>query len=106
MPDTTLKLDALFTILEKHLYDFDDDTENETEFVDKIVNDYIRFLTESNVVIPRKYRNQITEELRNQVRNMLVKKMYGCLSIEEYVRKDPNAREKRKQARKKYSGIF
>lgn len=106
MQDTSLKLDALFTILEKHLYDFDDNTENESEFVDKIVNDYLRFLTESNVVIPRKYHHQITDELRNQVRNMLVKKMYGCLSIEEFIKQQPDAREKRKLARKKYSGIF
>lgn len=106
MADTELKLDALFTILEKHLYDFDDATENESEFVAKIVSDYMRFLTESNVVVPRKFQRPVVEELANQVRQMLVKKMYGCLTIGEYVRNQPDLKDKKKTARKKYSGIL
>lgn len=106
MSDTQLKLDALYTIFEKHLYDFDDNEESEQKFIDKIVNDYLRFLCESNVAVPGKFLNQIVEELRDQVHQMLVKKMYGALSIDEFIRSQPDRKEKRRNARKKYSKMF
>lgn len=107
MPDTDLKLDALFTIFEKHLYDFEaEDDDSQQKFIDKIVLDYVRFLETSNIAVPRKFYNQIVDELRNQVRTMLVKKMYGCLSIEEFLRGQPDQGDKRKTARKKYSKIL
>src|SRR4051812_48274669 len=101
-----LRLDALFTILERHLYDFEDTEDSEVAFVDKIVGDYLSFLTTQNVVVPRRFATQIAEELRDQVRKMLVKKMYGCLTIEEYVTKQPERAARLKAARKKYAKLF
>ena len=101
-----LKLEALFTILEKHLYDFEDNEESEQVFIDKIINDYFRHLTAAKVVVPRRFMMQIVEELRDQVRKMLVKKMYGCLSIEEYVVNKKDRTELQKKSRKKYAKLF
>lgn len=106
MSDTQLKLDALYTIFEKHLYDFDDNEESEQKFIDKIVNDYLRFLCENKVAVPGKFLMQIVEELRDQVQQMLVKKMYGALSIEDFVRNQPDRKDKQKTARKKYAKMF
>lgn len=106
MSNSELKLDALYTIFEKHLYDFEDNEESEQKFIDNIVNDYLRFLTTQNVVMPRRWQHQIIEELRDQVRKMLVKKMYGCLSIQEFVHGQSDRSAKRKIAKKKYSGMF
>lgn len=106
MSDNNFKLDALFTIFEKHLYDFDDAEDSEQKFIDKIVNDYLRFLCQNNIAVPKKFLMPIVDELRDQVRQMLVKKMYGALSIEEFVRGQPDRSEKQKVARKKYGKMF
>jgi hypothetical protein len=107
MSDSNLKLDALFTIFEKHLYDIENASdESEQDFIDLVVDDYLEFLTTSGVAVPAKWRAQITDELRSQVRTMLVKKMYGCLSIEEFLKGQKDRRDKRKTTRKKYSKMF
>lgn len=104
--EPTPKLNALYTIFEKHLYDFDDTEESSVAFIDKIVNDYLRFLTSKNVVVPRRFRMHIVEELRDQVRKMLVKKTYGCLSLEEFITGQSDRADKRKASKKKYSGLW
>ncbi|MEW6057710.1 MAG: hypothetical protein AB1540_13955 [Bdellovibrionota bacterium] len=101
-----IKIDALYTIFEKHLYDFEDTEESEVAFIDKIVNDYLAFLTSKNVVVPRRWQTQIIDELRDQVRKMMVKKMYGCLSISEFVHGQADRGKKQKTAKKKYSKLF
>lgn len=104
--NSNLKLEALYTIFEKHLYDFDEAEDSQAAFIDKIVNDYMKFLISNRVAIPRRWEAQITDELRDQVRKMLVKKMYGCLSIEEYLGKRTDRSAVRKQTRKKFSKLF
>jgi hypothetical protein len=105
MSDTDLKLDALYTIFEKHLYDFEDDEESEKAFIGKIVNDYMNFLVTTGVVVPARWRAQITEELYDQVHRMLIKKMYGALSIKEFVLNSKDRHEKRQLSRKKYTKL-
>ncbi len=109
MPEE-LKLNPLYTIFEKHLYDFDEHSESENEFVDKIVNDYIKFLVSKNVAVPLKWKAQIAEELRDQVRQMIVKKMYGCLTIQEFIlnqkKNNKELAEKRKRTKKQYRGLY
>ncbi len=101
------KLDPLYTIFEKHLYDFNDDTEDSFEFVDKVAKDYIRFLGAHKVAVPGKWEKNILDELRDQIRKMMVKKMYGCLSIEEYVVNNKSAiADKRKIVRRKYKKLY
>lgn len=102
-----LKLDPLYTIFEKHLYDFDDNEENQKEFVDKIAKDYIQFLTTKKVAVPSKWQHLIMEELRDQIKKMMVKKMYGCLSVEEYVvSHKTEIKSKKSTVRKKYNKLF
>ena len=101
-----LKLDPLYTILEKHLYDFNDDEESQQQFIDNIANDYIQYLVSRQVAVPAKWRGLIMEELRNQIRSMLVKKMYGCLSIKEFVTNQKDVSAKRKTVRKKFAKLF
>ena len=100
------KVNALYTIFEKHLYDFEDNEESEHAFVDKIVNDYLKFLVSKNIAVPRRWQAQIVEELRDQVRKMMVKKMYGCLSIEEFVMGQSDRSAKRKTTKKKYAKLY
>lgn len=107
MPDSGLKLEALYTIFEKHLYDFEDDNdESEQLFIDRIVLDYLKYLTSQQVAIPRRWARQIIDELRDQVKKMLIKKMYGCLSIEEFLGKQGDRSKQQKVTKKKYSKLF
>jgi hypothetical protein len=109
-----IKLDALLTILEKHLYDFDEDSETEVEFIENIVEDYLLFLDSRKVIIPRKWKAQIVDELKDQVRKMLIKKMYGCLNVKDYVTtqvraqtKEKTVFEERKQTvKRKYKKLY
>lgn len=101
-----LKLDPLYTILEKHLYDFNDDEESQQQFIDNIAKDYIQYLVSRQVAVPARWSGLIMDELRSQIRSMLVKKMYGCLSIKEFVANQKDARAKRKTSRKKFAKLF
>ena len=101
-----LKLDPLYTILEKHLYDFNDDEESQQQFIDNIAKDYIQYLISRQVAVPAKWNALIMDELRSQIRNMLVKKMYGCLSIQEFVRNQKDQKTKGRTARKKFAKLF
>lgn len=105
MSQSNLKLDALYTIFEKHLYDFEDNEESQQAFIGKIVQDYLDFLSEHGAVVPRKWQPHIFKELEDQVLKMLVKKMYGCLSIKDFMRDQTDRSAKRKHAQKKYSKI-
>lgn len=106
MSQQDTKLDALYTIFEKHLYDFEENAETQEGFIDKIVSDYIKFLVANKVAVPRRWQVHILEELRENVRQMLVKKIYGCLSIEEYRKNQTNKKDIQKLAKKKYSRLF
>ena len=101
------KIDPLFTIFEKHLYDFGDETEDSVEFVDKVAKDYMRFLSTHKVAVPGKWEKNILDEFRDQIRKMMIKKMYGCLSIEEYIVNNKSIiPEKRKIVRRKYKKLY
>ena len=101
-----LKLDALYTIFEKHLYAFNDIEDSEMELLGKIVNDYVAFLKSKNIVIPRQWERQVIDELYDQVHNMLVKKIYGALSVQEFIRNQPTKKSKRRRIKKKYAKLF
>ena len=105
-----LKLDPLYTIFEKYLYDFNSNDDSEEAFVEKIVDEYISFLMKNKVTVPHRWEKQISLELQEQVRQMIRKKMYGCLSIEEFiVGQKTDSRQfsnKRKNAKRKFSKLF
>lgn len=98
------KIDPLYTIFEKHLYEFQQEEGADSDFreliVENVVEDYMEFLRDRKVAVPTQWEGQIVDEIKAQVRNMLVKKTYGCLTVGEFIKGQPKA--KRKEARRKY----
>jgi hypothetical protein len=87
--------DPLYVIFEKHLLHFDDAQIDRKTFVTNIVEEYFQFLAMRNVGVPGPMRDMVSEELSLQVTRMLVKKIYGCITLEEFKDKIPaSEREK------------
>ncbi|MEK6579771.1 MAG: hypothetical protein AABZ55_11135 [Bdellovibrionota bacterium] len=103
MTGKTEQLDPLYVIFEQHLYNFQDSDANRKVFIGNIVVDYLSFLRKKNVIIPKSLESSIIEELSDQVNSMLVKKIYGCLTIGEYQKKLPVTLKRKAKA--KYSKL-
>jgi hypothetical protein len=97
------ELDPLYVIFEQHLFNFQESDADRKTFIVNIVNDYLTYLRKMRIVIPKSLESAIVEELAGQVNTMLVKKIYGCLSIEDY-RKGAAATHKKK-ARSRYTRL-
>jgi hypothetical protein len=61
------------------------------------------FLKKRNITVPRSLEMQVIEELFTQVNSMLVRKIYGFLSIEDY--RKGIAWGQKKKAQKRYQKI-
>ncbi len=113
---TDVKVDPLYTIFEKNLYEFkEQDGKSSLEIqqllISKIVGDYLKFLKQHMVAVPKRWEKHVIEELQDQVRKMLVKKTYGCLSVEDFIQKQNQKNQKqfkesKKKARKKFLKLF
>mgnify|MGYP003350634490 CR=1 FL=1 len=97
------KTDPLYVIFEQHLYNFQDSTADRKVFIAGIVGEYIAFLRQKNIAVPKSLEPAILEELCEQVNIMLTKKIYGCGSIEDFTRTVPTTR--RKRAKQRYQRI-
>jgi hypothetical protein len=97
---STDQLDPLYVIFEQHLYNFQDSEIDRKTFVANVVKDYLGHLRKLEITIPKPLEGPVVEELSSQVSAMLVKKIYGCLTIGEYQSKVPRA--DRKKAKTKY----
>jgi hypothetical protein len=97
------KVDPLFAIFEQHLLNFQDPEIDRKTFIAKVVADYLSYLRKMNVTVPKSLEQPIVEELADQVNTILVKRIYGCFSIEAY-RKSITPTIKRK-ARSRYSRL-
>jgi hypothetical protein len=97
------KVDPLFAIFEQHLLNFQDPEIDRKTFIAKVVADYLSYLRKNNVTVPKSLEQPIVEELADQVNVILVKRIYGCFSIEEY-RRSINPSIKRR-ARSRYSRL-
>lgn len=96
-------LDPLFVIFEEHLYHFQDSDLDRKTFIANVVRDYLHYLRKQGILVPKTLEETITEELGSQVRVMLVKKIYGCLTLGEFAKRvDPSVR---KRARARYSKL-
>lgn len=80
------KIDPLYVIFEKHLFEFQDSNIDRKTLIANIVNSYMDFLRKGNVTIPAVYEAHVIEELFGQVNTMLTKKIYGFLSVEEFAK--------------------
>jgi hypothetical protein len=96
-------MDPLYVIFEQHLYNFQDDDADRRTFIGNIVKDYLTYLRKMNIVVPKSLEHLIVEELAGQVNTMLVKKIYGCLSIDEY--RKGSAPVLKKKAKTRYTRL-
>lgn len=97
------QLDPLFVIFEQHLLNFQDADTDRKSFVKKVVQDYLNYLRKNQIAIPLLLEPYIVDEISEQVNKMLVKKIYGCLTIDEYQRAQPAT--KKRQAKAQYRRI-
>jgi len=93
------EVDPLFVIFEEHLYNFQDSSEDRKSFLANVVLDYILFLRQKGIVVPSALERSIVDELGIQVNQMLLKKMYGCHSIEQFQDRQSNAERQAVRAR-------
>jgi hypothetical protein len=97
------QLDPLYVIFEQHLFNFQDPDVDRKTFIGNVIKEYISHLRKLNISIPKSLEGPVVEELAEQVHNMLVKKIYGCLSIADY-RKGVTA-PKKKRSRARYTQL-
>ena len=95
--------DPLYVIFEQHLFNFQDSESDRKTFICNIVSDYLNYLRKKNITVPKSLEQPIVEELAAQVNLMLVKKIYGCLTIKDYQDALPGTVKKR--ARSRYSKL-
>lgn len=98
-----VRLDPLYVVFEQHLYNFQDSTTDRKTFIARVVYDYLSLIRRRKVAVPPTMEKAIVEELAVQVNTMLVKKIYGCLSIQDY-QKTITKKQKRKTS-SKYMGL-
>jgi hypothetical protein len=102
--DTSARpIDPLYVIFEQHLFNFADPDSDRKSFITGVVNDYLTYLRKHNVIVPKSLEQPIHDELGAQVNTMLVKKIYGCLNIQDYQDTIPQLTKRRARAR--YSKI-
>lgn len=89
--------DLLYTIFEQHLFNFQDPNSDRGTFILAIVKDYLTQIRKLGLSVPGELEEAIFEELSFQVNTMLVKKIYGCMTIDEYIAKTPTPERKSRQ---------
>ncbi len=101
------KDNLLYTIFEHHLFQFQDPNSDKREFILTIVKDYLTQLRKLGFGVPNDMEELIFEELYYQVNSMLLKKIYGCATIDEYIAKTPTRtkRVNRKKASSNYRAL-
>ena len=100
------KWDPLFIIFEKHLYDFN--YESRELFLKGVIDDYLSHLSQQKVTIPPAWRGHLERTLGEEVSDMLVRRLYGCLTVEEFKEKPENKEEiitAKLEARKRYQKL-
>lgn len=104
------KWDPLFIIFEKHLYDFN--YESRELFLKGVVEEYISHLVRQKTVIPPAWKTHLEKTIFEEVSDMLVRKLYGCLTVEEFKKKAEVTPEQKvellavkREARKRYQKL-
>jgi hypothetical protein len=93
----TTQIDPLFIILEQHLCNFQDPDIDRKAFIAHVIVEYLSYLRKRNITVPRSLEQPLVEELANQVNTMLVKRIYGCLSLQDFQKTvTPQARRRAK----------
>src|SRR5277367_5387135 len=91
----TVAKDPLYVIFEQHLFNFQDSEIDRKTFIGNVVQDYLSHLRKLEITIPKPLEQPVVDELCTQVNAMLVKKIYGCVSIVEYQQKVPDTHRRK-----------
>lgn len=75
--------DLLYAIFEEHLYSALVEEESTDEFITRVVNDYLDRIT-THASIPSVYSKTIAADLREEVLEMLRKKIYGHYNLSAF----------------------
>lgn len=72
-----------------------------------VVEDYISHLVRQKVVIPPMWKTHMEKTIGEEVADMLVRKLYGCLTVEDFKEKTEEATilAEKKEARKRYQKL-
>ncbi len=101
-------VDPLYVIFEQHLFNFADPDSDRKTFIAQVVSDYISYLRKNNIIVPKSLEQPIVEELGTQVNTMLVRKIYGCLTLNPFADSTsssvPGQAKKRAKARVSKTG--
>jgi hypothetical protein len=100
----TTDSDPLYVIFEQHLVNFHDNEVDRTIFINQVIQDYFAYLRNLKIIIPVSLEKSIAEELTSQVQVMLLKKIYGCHSIQEFQKKA--SKPTRVRARRRYTRLL
>lgn len=74
--------DPLYVIFEKYLYDFPN--EDLDQFIATIVTEYLTYLTAQNVIVPQSKKHSLLKDLADEVYDMYIKRLHGCLNLKDY----------------------
>lgn len=86
----TRSTDPLYSIFEHHLLNALVEEETSDEFVTRVVRDYLLNVSHKAVIM-KQHQAMIEEDLRDEVLEMLRKKIYGHFSLADF-RKSKTAR--------------
>jgi len=92
-------MDPLYVIFEQHLYNFQDSDLDRKTFIGNVLQDYLSYLRKLNISVPKSLEEPIVEELSSQIHMMLVKKIYGFLTIQDYQKRLPSTAKRRVRSR-------
>jgi len=74
--------DPLYELFEHYL--LNRSHEDSSAFTKRIAKDYLSYLDSTPAHVPFHCRSTLLEDLESEAREMLVKKMYGCVNLTEY----------------------
>jgi hypothetical protein len=100
------KWDPLYIIFERHLYDFNYDSRE--LFLKGVVEEYLLHLAKQKAVVPATWRSHLEKSLEEEVSDMLVRRLYGCLKVEEARPTEESKTqilEARSESRKRYQKL-
>jgi hypothetical protein len=74
--------DPLHEILERHLFRSSTEGENSSQMVSAVIADYMMFLNSQGVHIPGSMREALLEDLKEEIREITIKKTFGAVTID------------------------
>ena len=82
--------DPLHKILEQHLFKSNFDGETSDEFINSVIADYLLYLDTQGMMVMGPMREIFVEDLREEIRDLTIKKTHGTLKAETRVNLTPS----------------